>query len=170
MAAPYATVTNMVDMFDQSHLETFRGITITESAGVYTCDELNRLLLDAADLIESYCKAAGYETPLTSTPGSIQRCNAWMAYYELWLTRTNRRTAPDHIKEKYDEWIRWLQDLRDRKVGLDAETLPAADANEDVAEVFLTRDDLDMTMGKGDSDYDELGGYSIGPVNSSDDT
>jgi len=165
MAAPYATITNLIDYYDEAELNKFRGITI---AGT-TCAELTAMLDRASNLVETYCRAAGFSVPLSATPAIITDIVMKIVFYRLWVDRTPTHKAPEHIKDDYDAAIKWLEDLVKGDVELDVSTEPDADTTtDDLAEVILTVDDLDMTMGKGDLTRDELGSFkSSGPNNSS---
>ncbi len=167
MAAPYATVADMVNFYDETDLEKFRGIDIVAGASA----ELLELLNDQSDYIESKLRAAGYAVPLTSTtPGVIRWACRVLTHHELYVSRTEAKTPPTGVKTEHDKAVKWLDDLVKKLVKLDVATDPTADpTTQDSAQVFLTVDDLDMTQGKGDSSKNELGGFAIGPINSSDD-
>ncbi len=160
----YATIANMEAYYDETELERFRGITIASSV----CAPLTEMLNRASNLVETYCRAAGYEVPLSTTPEIITDIVMKITFYRLFIDRTPTHKAPEHVVKDYDAAIKWLEDLVEGSVELDVSTEPDADTGaDDVAEMFLTRDDLDMTSGKGDLTRNTLTGFKIGPSNSS---
>ena len=166
MAAPYATVADMVTRYGQTYLEKF----VSTITGGTTNALLTEILTEVSDEIESYCRAgsAGFVTPLSSTPGVIKTATIQMAHYYCW-DRAEGRTPPENITKQYERWIQWLRDLVAGKVKLDVSTDPTADsAEQPKAQVYLDYEDVSMTTGKGDSDYNSLGGLALDDTETSD--
>lgn len=174
MSAPYATIVEMETRWGEVHLETMVGAIASHVNAA-----LSDLLDNTSNQIETYLRAAGYAVPLTTTPGVIKTACLEMTYVKCFSAQySDVKTPPAEVKSLYwDYWVGedgtggWFKMLRDGQVKLDVSTEPTEDTiPAQTISQTLTRDDMSMTNGKGDSNYNSLGNFAINDTESSDES
>ena len=79
---------------------------------------LDKALQDNAALMDGYL-AGAFTLPLASWPGSLRRCNAILAAFDLSHGRGfDSGGAGSWIRTQRDWWIKWLEQVRDGRITL----------------------------------------------------
>lgn len=83
------------------------------------------------------------QLPLVSVPDSLRYVTADIAAYYSYLSGTTGQAVPDPIKARYDNALRWLDQVATRTRALGASTRPTGgqlaeqiDRNSDAADLF----------------------------------
>ena len=108
----YCTQQDLVDRFGTAEL-----VQLTDRAGEgqIDTDVVDRAIADAAGEIDGYVTAAGYTPPLDPVPAVLVAYGCDIVRYRLYDDQ-----ATEQVSKRYDDAVRFLRLLADRKVRLDA--------------------------------------------------
>ena len=109
---PYATQAQMIDRFGEAELIqlTDRGAAQT---GIIVAAGLNAALLDADEEIDSYLRSVRTLPLAAPIPERLVRVACDLARYHLYDDH-----APEGVRTRYQDGIRWLRDVAAGKASL----------------------------------------------------
>ena len=117
---PYATQAQMIDRFGEAEL-----IQLTDRAGTVgavVVAVLDAALADADQEIDSYLRPVRTLPLAAPIPERLVRVAADVARYHLYDS-----AAPDDVRTRYEDAIRWLRDVATGRASLGAVDVPAPD-------------------------------------------
>lgn len=77
---------------------------------------IDKALQDNAAIMDGYL-AGAFTLPLSAWPGALRRCNAILAAYDLAHGRGfDAGGVGSWIRTQRDWWLKWLEDVRDKRV------------------------------------------------------
>ena len=117
---PYATQAQMIDRFGEAEL-----IQLTDRAGAVgalVMTVLDAALADADQEIDSYLRPVRALPLPAPIPQRLVRVAADVARYHLYDS-----AAPDDVRTRYDDAVRWLRDVATGRASLGAVDTPAPD-------------------------------------------
>jgi phage gp36-like protein len=123
----YATTDDMIARFGARELIQLSTPAGQDMDGVVVA-VVQQALDDASARADSYLRMK-YRTPLDVAPPEVLLNVCHLARYEL--SAGNDKTASDDVKNRRDEAIAWLREIRDGKVKLDL--LEVSDDDESTA-------------------------------------
>ncbi len=120
-------------------------INLTDDAGTGTANTavVIQAITDADALIDSYVGSV-YAVPLTTVPDIVKEISVDIAIYNLYSRRTD--TIPDIRKDRFNNAIKYLQDIAGSKISLQGLTISSG-----AIYVNTVKSDRAFTIGK-DSD------------------
>lgn len=112
----YATVTDMIARFGETHLIR---LSNPEDRTAETVDaaKVERALSDATGEIEGYLRGY-YALPVAAPPADLVRATCILARYEL--AQGEHVTPSDEMTKGRDDVLKWLREVSSRRVHLEA--------------------------------------------------
>lgn len=124
----YSTQTDILHQLDE---RTLIQLTDDEGLGEIDTTVLARAIADADATIDAYLQGR-YEVPLSSVPAKIRQISVDLALYHLFSRKDD--TAPETRRGRYQDALRFLEQVASGRIRLGAPTL-AAETTPDAADL-----------------------------------
>lgn len=115
------------DILEQLDEDVLIQLTDDDNVGVVDDDVVTRAIADADALIDSYC-GTRCPVPFSTVPDIIRKLSVEIAIYHLY---GRRRGAPEDRQKRYDDAVKFLENVSKKLVSLGADDpdAPPSDTN-----------------------------------------
>lgn len=111
------------DILEQLDEDIVIQLTDDTDAGVIDADRVTRAIADADAEIDSYC-GTRYSVPFAAAPAMIRKTSVDVAVYNLYA---RRKGAPEDRRNRYNNALKFLQNVSRGLISLGAAAPAAAD-------------------------------------------
>lgn len=136
----YCTQSDILKQIDEDVLIQ---LTDDADAGTVNTDNVDRAISRAEAEIDSYC-GMRYEVPFTTVPDRVRDLAVDIAIYRLY---GRRKGAPENRKNDYDDAVKFLRDVAQKKASLGENDPDSTPSNVNAPDIesstkIFSRDDM----------------------------